>query len=85
MATLTKTPEVTETVVVKKAGVLLELSHDEADNLAKLLRGGVGMSTLTAFGIVGIMSLLKAEGYGEMPSGQWRNWSQTSQWTGPSQ
>lgn len=85
MATLTKTPEVTETVVVKKAGVILELSHEEADNLAKLLRGGVGMSTLRAFGIEGILNVLKVEGYGVTEQFSWRNWKQLAQWTGPNQ
>jgi hypothetical protein len=81
MAKLTKIPDVTETIVVKKGGFTLELSHEEADNLGKLIRGGVGSSTLTVLGLRGLVDALRLEGLGDEPREAWRKWSQTAQRT----
>lgn len=79
MANVTVKPDVTETRVIEKGGVTLELSTEEANNLALLLRGGVGSGTIGLLGLRTLVANLTAEGLGEENPNNWRKWTATAQ------
>jgi hypothetical protein len=75
MATLTKRDDVTEVVVVEKGGYTLELTHEEADGLARLLRGGVTLRTLSTLKLHDLLFTLRNNEVGEDAKEEWRDWA----------
>jgi len=79
MANVTVKPDVVETRVIEKGNVTIELSNEEANSLALLLRGGVGSGTISLLGLSSLMNSLNAKNLGKEDSKNWHKWTATAQ------
>lgn len=84
MAKLTKAPVVYETVTVESGGgVTLELTAEEAQGLARLVRGGTGSATLNALGLWDLLRAFNDTRIGEStPDFNVNNWASSAQLKG---